>query len=90
MGDRFYWFPTEQPRSMNYLEFIKVKDASEWKPDDPAKIYKRAMIGARQMKGYKTKQNWVLAMDLFIVGSTYAAEICHYAGIDPEGYGVEW
>lgn len=63
---------------------------SDWKPDDPAKIYKRAMIGARAMKGYKTKQNWVLAKDLFIVGSTHAYEICHHAGIDPEGYEVKW
>lgn len=69
----------------------KARDMTdEWKPDDPVLIYKRAMIGARSMRGYKTKPNWVLAVKLFVVGKTYAAEICHYAGIDPEGYEVKW
>jgi hypothetical protein len=63
---------------------------SEWAPDEAAKVYLRAMIGARSMKGFKTKPNWVLAMSLFVVGRTYAHEICHYAGIDPDSLEVHW
>lgn len=34
-------------------------------------------------------QNWVLAMEIFAVGSTSARQICGEAGIDPDGYKVE-
>lgn len=33
--------------------------------------------------------NWVLAMEIFAVGSTSANRICSEAGIDPDGYKIE-
>lgn len=32
----------------------------------------------------KAKPNWVIAMNLYCVGSTYAAMICSQAGLDPD------
>lgn len=34
---------------------------------------------------YTKADNWVIAMELFSVGSTSAREICREAGIDPFG-----
>lgn len=40
----------------------------------------RRIAGRRHAK----KPNWVLAMDIFCVGSNYAWGICRDAGLDPE------
>ncbi|WP_066735785.1 hypothetical protein [Cupriavidus sp. D384] len=37
----------------------------------------------------KQRANWVLAMDVFAVGSRSAQRICEEAGIDPDGFTVE-
>lgn len=34
---------------------------------------------------FKKKPNWVLAMELWCVGSTYARELCLLADVDPDG-----
>lgn len=34
---------------------------------------------------FRTQPNWVIAMNLFAVGSTTAHRICREAGIDPDG-----
>jgi hypothetical protein len=46
-----------------------------------------ALYNARRMAKaeYKRKPNWVLAMELFGVGSTYAHEYCKAAEVDPDG-----
>lgn len=46
-----------------------------------------ALYNARRMAqaNYKAKPNWVLVMELFVVGSTYAREMCQFAGVDPDG-----
>ena len=36
----------------------------------------------------KQRANWVLAMDVFAVGSRSARQICWDAGIDPDGYAI--
>lgn len=36
----------------------------------------------------RKKPNWVFAMDLFQLGSTYSAEMCHRMGLDPDGVGA--
>lgn len=33
---------------------------------------------------YQRSQNWVLAMELFGLGSTYAYAMCRRIGVDPE------
>lgn len=40
----------------------------------------RSIAGRRHAK----KPNWVLAMDIYCVGSNYAWGICRDAGLDPE------
>jgi len=40
----------------------------------------RAIAGRRHSK----KPNWVLAMDIYCVGSSYAWGICRDSGLDPE------
>ena len=44
-----------------------------------------ALYNARRMAKpeYKSKEYWVLAMELWCVGSTMAAELCRLAGVDP-------
>ncbi|MDE4918330.1 Lar family restriction alleviation protein [Cupriavidus metallidurans] len=37
----------------------------------------------------KQRANWVLAMDVFAVGSRSAWQICLDAGIDPDGFTIE-
>lgn len=37
----------------------------------------------------KRQPNWVLAMELFICGSSAAHEYCELAGVDPEGKGFQ-
>jgi hypothetical protein len=37
---------------------------------------------------YQRKPNWVLAMNLFALGSTSATKVCREAGIDPDGLEV--
>lgn len=52
---------------------------------DPIRL--RVMIGGvRQIcnRESKRKPNWVLAMSIFGVGSTYARRICARAGINPD------
>lgn len=34
---------------------------------------------------HRGQPNWVFAMDLFLLGSSYAHGICHRMGIDPDG-----
>lgn len=38
-------------------------------------------LAGRRVKG---RANWVLAMDVWGVGSTFAHILCHEAGINPE------
>lgn len=44
------------------------------------------MAGARRVckREYQRSPNWVLAMELFGLGNTYAHEICRRNGIDPD------
>ncbi len=35
---------------------------------------------------HRRKPNWVLAMELFICGSTAGREYCLLAGVDPDGH----
>lgn len=46
-----------------------------------------ALYNARRMAKaeFKRKPNWVLVMELWSVGSTYAREYCKAAGVDPDG-----
>jgi hypothetical protein len=37
----------------------------------------------------KRTPNWVLAMEIFAVGSTSGNRICAEAGVDPDGYKIE-
>jgi len=37
---------------------------------------------------YRTKPNWVLASELFAIGSNSAHKICRDWGIDPDGVDV--
>lgn len=37
---------------------------------------------------YRSKQNWIIAMELFAIGSTSAWQVCVEAGIDPDGLTV--
>lgn len=39
--------------------------------------------------GYTRKPNWILAMFLFGLGSTYARALCVREGIDPDSNGIE-
>jgi len=45
-------------------------------------LHQARVLGTAEVK---LKPNWVLAMELFICGSTAAYEYCHLAGVDPEG-----
>lgn len=44
----------------------------------------------RLLPQYKRKTlNWVLAMEVYAVGSNYAHWVCHEHGIDPDGITIE-
>lgn len=47
---------------------------------------RRIFSGARSIAGsrWKREPNWVVAMTVFGVGSTYAHELCHQMGLDPD------
>lgn len=45
-------------------------------------------LGLEPIHAVKGMPNWVLAKNLFATGSTSARQICHDAGIDPDGYQV--
>jgi hypothetical protein len=54
---------------------------------DPNLLVRLALYNARRMAKaeYKKRPNWVLAMELFICGSTMAARMCRDAEVDPDG-----
>ncbi|RUU79993.1 hypothetical protein [Mesorhizobium sp. M7A.F.Ca.MR.362.00.0.0] len=47
---------------------------------------RRAFVNARRIcaRRYQRSPNWVLAMELFGLGSTYSFALCRRFGIDPE------
>lgn len=45
-------------------------------------LYNGRRIGKPE---FKRMDNWVLCMELFAVGSTYAYELCRLAEVDPNG-----
>lgn len=47
---------------------------------------RRAFMNARRIckRQYQRSPNWVLAMELFGLGSTYSFALCRRFGIDPE------
>ena len=51
-----------------------------------SKTPRQILANARRIACRRLKRapNWVLAMDVFAVGSTYAHWICKDAGIDPD------
>jgi hypothetical protein len=54
---------------------------------DPGFLIRSSLYNARRMAKaeFKRKQNWVLAMELFLCGSSMAHEMCKIAEVDPDG-----
>ncbi len=48
--------------------------------------HRTAFANARRManKNFRRQPNWVFAMDLYDLGSTYAWAMCERMGLDPE------
>lgn len=46
----------------------------------------RAFQGARRLARRKRDRNWIFAMEMFGIGSTYAWGMCNRMGIDPDGF----
>jgi len=46
-------------------------------------------LGLESIIRVRNMPNWVLAMELFATGSTSAHQICHDAGVDPEGTTIQ-
>jgi hypothetical protein len=44
----------------------------------------RAFQGARRLAKRKRDPNWVFAMEMFGLGSTYAWAMCERMGVDPD------
>ena len=47
-------------------------------------LVRRAVQYARPLHGDAAKPRWVTIMNTFALGSTYAQQLCHRFGIDPE------
>ncbi len=45
-------------------------------------LLRRAVIGARKGRGYQPR--WVCVMDRFMLGSTYARQLCDRFGLNPD------
>lgn len=56
-------------------------------PDHSAEeLLRRAVENARDRKANKGVKHarWVAVMDVFLLGSTYSALLCRWAGVDPD------
>lgn len=55
--------------------------------NDKGFLIRSAICNARRMAKaeFKRKPNWVMAMELFLCGSTMAHEMCKAAEVDPDG-----
>jgi hypothetical protein len=51
-----------------------------------SKSPRQILANVRRLIGRRRIQNWVLAMEVYAVGSTYAHWICSDNGIDPDAY----
>lgn len=49
----------------------------------------RAFQGARRLAKRKRDPNWVFAMEMFGLGSTYAWGMCERMGVDPDSTSAE-
>lgn len=49
----------------------------------------KAFQGARRLAKRKRDPNWVFAMELFGLGSTYAWGMCKRIGVDPDSTSAE-
>jgi hypothetical protein len=58
---------------------------------DPRFLVRTALYNGRRMAKaeFKRKENWVLAMELFLCGSSKARELCQLAEVDPDGLQFE-
>lgn len=63
---------------------------SDWQPILPPDYYRLIIHNCRRlMPKYKRQTaNWVLVMEIFCVGSSYAWKVCNYAEIDGDGFDV--
>ena len=48
------------------------------------------LLNARRIQavGFASQPNWIIACEMFNVGSTSAIKICNEAGIDPNAYNI--
>lgn len=59
--------------------------------DDPQVSERTILANARRIcaQRYKKQPNWVLAMEAFALGSTWAWALCERIGVDPDGCTME-
>lgn len=63
---------------------------SEFMPIMSPTHYRLVLSRVRDIAPRKLRRtpNWVLAMEMFCTGSTFAWQACVYAEIDPDGFEV--
>lgn len=70
-----------------------VASASRTEPtiDDPQVLERTVLANARRIckREYQRSSNWVLAMNVFGLGSTWAYELCRRIGVNPDGRTME-
>jgi len=67
------------------------QDYERYRADMAGKTPRQILANVRRLlPRYKAKTlNWVLAMEVYGVGSSFAHEICEEHGIDPDGITID-
>lgn len=63
---------------------------AEWESNIRPDQYRQIIHNSRRLMSIRKKKtaNWIIAMEIFGCGSTYAWEICRYSEIDGDAFTV--
>ena len=78
------WHATSQCGHKKQIAYVVCQRQETVASISDEALVRRAVQYARPLHGDAAKPRWVTIMNTFALGSTYAQQLCHRFGIDPE------